>query len=147
VATGPSPGVLRYTADTSATVGDGELTFVCVAGKAYEGASGGFTELPGSWTCGAGALVEGFRRTGQPLDAWNETVPADSSRETLGLTEAGDWTWTYDASSATYGGSVRATVILDPASGQIREASRNDPLGDTAYTVTYGLSLPPIVAP
>jgi hypothetical protein len=118
-----------------------------VAGKAYEGASGGFSALPGSWTCGAGALVEGFRRNGQPLDAWNETIPTDSSRETLGLAPNGDWTWQYDGSSATYGGSVRTAVVLDPATGQIREASRIDPLGETAYAVTYGLSLPPIVAP
>lgn len=147
VATGPSPGVLRYTADASATVTDGEVTFVCVDGKAYEGASGGFAELPGTWTCGAGALVAGFRRNGQPLDAWNESVPADSSRETLGLSPQGDWTWQLDASSATYGGSVRATVVLDPVTGQILEASRIDPLGATTYAVTYRASFPPIVAP
>lgn len=147
VAIGPSPGVLRYTADASATVADGEITFVCVDQKAYEGASGGFSQLPGAWTCGAGALVEGFRRNGQPLDAWNESVPGESSRETLGLTVDGAWTWTYDASSATYGGSVRATVVLDPTTGQIREARRIDPLGDTTYAVTYGASFPPIVAP
>ena len=139
---------LRYEATASATVADGEIVFICAGGRAYEGASGGFSELPGRWSCGGSALVAGFRRNGQPIDAWNDTVPSDDGiRESTKLAPDGSWLWTYEATSDAYGGRVETAVEVDPATGRIRAAARTDPLGTTNYSFTYEAASPPIEAP
>lgn len=144
---GPSPGELRYEPERSATVIDGSVVFVCTGGAAYDGQSG-FAVVPGEWTCGAQALVAGFRRTGQPLDAWGPGLPDDSEiRESVALAEDGTWRWDYAAVNPFAGGDVRTTVSIDPATGEIRSASRRDPVGSTTYGISYQERFPPIALP
>ena len=144
---GPAPGELRYQPDRSATAIDGLVVFVCIDGRAYDGQSG-FTELPGTWTCGPEALVRGFRQAGQPLDAWNAELPPDQGiEETIALEPDGTWRWGYRARSLFAGGEVLTTVMLDPAIGQIRSASRTDPTGDTTYGLSYTEPFPDIALP
>jgi hypothetical protein len=143
---GPSPGELRYEPAASATVIDGEPTFVCRGGRAYDGQSG-WLAAPGDWTCGPGALVRGFRTIGQPLDAWNETLPMDAGiRERIDLLSSGRWRWTYRASSP-FAGQVTTRVVVDPATGRIASASRADDAGETDYAFDYGADFPPIAIP
>ena len=145
---GPSPGVLRYQPDASATVADGNVVFVCVGDRAWDGQGGSFVAVPGAWECGAGALVDGFRNSGQPVDAWSRDLPADQSIvEQVTLEPDGRWRWEYRARSLAFGGTVTTTVWVDPASGRILDARRSDPTGETRYGISYSEAFPPIVAP
>ncbi len=145
---GPNAGVLRYQPDASETVADGKVVFVCLGGGAFDGQSGSFVDVPGSWECGAAALVGGFRNTGQPVDAWNESLPTDSSiTETTAVEPDGRWRWDYTAQSAVFGGRVATTVWVDPVSGRILDARRSDPAGATRYGISYEEAFPPIVRP
>lgn len=143
---GPAAAALRFEPAASATVVDGVVGFVCVGGRAYDGQSA-FTRLPGSWTCGADALVAGFRGIGQPIDAWNRTIPTDTRRAESVVVDGGRWTWRYRATSPFYGGAVSASVTLDPATRRVVAASRRDPTGETRYTFRYGADFPPIAVP
>jgi hypothetical protein len=144
---GPAPGELLYELNASATAIDGEVVFVCRDGQAFDGQSG-WIEVPGSWTCGADALVAGFRTTGQPLDAWSPELPPDEDiEETLTVAADGTWRWDYSARNPFAGGRVRTIVILDAATGQIRSASRLDPTGETTYGISYSTSFPAIRVP
>jgi uncharacterized protein YceK len=144
---GPSPGELRYEPAASATVASGQLTFVCVGGKAYDGQSS-FEPVPGSWECGTKALVHGFRGAGLPLDAWNDSLPPDSEiRESVKVLEDGTWRWSYSGLNPVFGGQIRATVVVDAATGEIRSASRQDPTGATTYGISYAETFPKIVRP
>lgn len=143
---GPSAGELRYEAEASATAQDGTLVFVCIGGKAYDGQSG-WAEVPGSWTCGAEAIVNGFRTLGQPIDAWSADLPADSGiEETIALTPEGLWVWTYRAASP-FSGKVSTIVTLDPTTGWIVSAGRTDDTGETTYGISYAETFPPIAKP
>jgi len=145
---GPSPGVLRYQPDASATVADGKVVFVCLGGRAWDGQGGSFVAVPGAWSCGADALIDGFRHSGQPVDAWSRDLPADQSIvEQVILEPDGRWRWEYHARSLAFGGSVTTTVWVDPAGGRILDARRSDPTGETRYGISYSEPLPPIVAP
>lgn len=144
---GPSPGELRYQPAASATVVDGAVVFVCLGGRAYDGQSG-FTEVPGDWRCGTDALVRGFRLAGQPLDAWSSDLPLDQGiSEAVEALPDGTWRWTYRATNPVFGGEVRATVVVDPSTGEIRSASRRDPTGDTTYGISYREAFPEIRLP
>jgi hypothetical protein len=143
---GPAAGALRFEPAASATVIDDVVGFVCVKGRAYDGQSA-FTALPGSWTCGSRALVAGFRGIGQPIDAWNRTIPTDTARRESLDVDGGRWTWRYRATSPYYGGAVSATVTLDAATRRVIAASRKDPTGSTRYTFDYGADFAPIAVP
>ncbi len=144
---GPAPGELRYVDDASATVIGGNLVFVCSGSAAFDGQSG-WSELSGKWTCGVDALVAGFRRTGQPLDAWSERLMADEGIiERLELPGDGTWRWSYRGRSPYAGGEVRTVVVLDPMTGQLRSAQRSDPTGDTTYGISYSEVFPAIAVP
>jgi hypothetical protein len=144
---GPNPGVLRFQPSASATIVDGAPGFVCRAGRAFDGQSS-WSEVPGNWTCGADAFVAGFRNLGQPIDAWNDTMPGDSAiHETVRVTGDGSWRWDYRGTSAYYGGRVTAVVVIDPASGRIVAARRTDPTGDSMYRPVYGADFPAIAVP
>lgn len=143
---GPAAGSLRFEPAASATVIDDTVGFVCVDRRAYDGQSA-FTALPGSWTCGAAALVAGFRGIGQPIDAWNRTIPTDTRRAESVVVQDGRWTWRYRATSPYYGGAVSASVTLDPRTRRVVEASRKDPTGATRYAFDYGADFPPIAVP
>jgi hypothetical protein len=137
---------MRFEPDASATVIEDVVGFVCVDAHAYDGQSA-FTAVPGAWTCGAPALVAGFRHIGQPIDAWNSNVPSDESRRETVTTRGNTWTWTYHATSPYLGGKVTATVTLDRGRQRITSARRVDPTGTTRYTFHYGVDFPPIAVP
>lgn len=144
---GPSPGRLRYEATRSATVIDGQPTFVCVGTRAYDGQSG-WDRVPGTWSCGPEALTQGFRTIGQPLDAWNASLPSDAAieEETSLVGTDLDWRWTYQARSP-FAGQVKTVIVADRATGRILSAVRTDTAGETVYRFDYDSSFPPIVAP
>lgn len=144
---GPNPGTLRFQPSASATIVAGQVAFVCAGGAAYDGQSG-FARVPGTWECGAAALVAGFRRIGQPADSWNETSPADSAvTEAVKAASDGTWTWTYAGTSPFLGGHVTATVHLDARSGRILDARRVDPTGTTTYSFDYAVTFPALAVP
>jgi hypothetical protein len=143
---GPAAGTLRFEVDASATVIENVVGFVCVGGRAYDGQSG-FTTIPGRWTCGVDALIAGFRSIGQPIDAWNATIPADRARRESVTVRGDTWTWTYRATSSYYGGAIAATVTLDRSSLRITSARRTDPTGETRYAFRYGADFPAIAVP
>jgi hypothetical protein len=144
---GPNPGVLRFEPRASATIVDGRVGFVCQDGAAYDGQSG-FTQVPGTWKCGAAALSAGFRLIGQPADAWSETSPTDSAiTEAVTVGPDGTWAWAYAGASAFNGGRVTATVRLDAKSGRILAARRVDPTGVTTYSFDYALTFPALAVP
>ncbi len=145
---GPNAGVLRYEPDASETVADGKVVFVCVDGAAFDGQGGTFVAVPGSWECGGGALVGGFRNTGQPVDAWGDTLPTDSAiAERTAREPDGRWRWDYTAESPVFGGQVTTTVWVDPGTGKILDARRTDPTGSTRYGISYEETFPPISRP
>ena len=144
---GPAPGELRYVEKASATAIGGEVVFVCSGGTAYDGQSG-WMAVPGAWSCGVDALVAGFRLTGQPLDAWSaELSPDEEIMERVELLGDGTWRWSYRGRSPFAGGLVRTMIVVDPASGQLRSASRSDPTGQTTYGISYAEAFPAIVVP
>ena len=144
---GPNPGVLRYQPTASATLANGQVGFVCLGGAAFDGQSG-FARVPGSWVCGAGALVSSFRKIGEPADSWNASSPTDAAiTESVGVASDGTWTWTYAGTSVFLGGKVSARGSLDPKSGRILAARRVDPTGTTTYAFDYGLAFPALGVP
>ena len=146
-ASGPSPGVLRFEPSASATMVNGTIVFVCVGGAAYDGQSG-FARVPGKWTCGAGALVSGFRQIGQPADSWSANSPGDASiTESVTVGSDGSWTWAYTGISAFLGGRITARVSLDPATDRIRTAQRTDPTGTSTYAFDYVRTFPALAVP
>ena len=146
-ASGPSPGVLRFEPSASATMVNGTIVFVCIGGAAYDGQSG-FARVPGRWTCGAGALVSGFRQIGQPADSWIANSPGDASiTESVTVGSNGSWTWAYTGISPFLGGGITARVSLDPATGRIRTAQRTDPTGTTTYAFDYAGAFPALAVP
>jgi hypothetical protein len=144
---GSNPGILRYEAKASATIVDGAVGSVCVNGAAYDGQSG-FARVPGSWQCGAAALVSGFRRIGQPEDSWSADSPGDGSiTESVTVGSDGTWTWSYTGISPFFGG-ITARVRLDPLTGRILAAQRADASGGTStYSFEYGLAFPALAVP
>jgi hypothetical protein len=143
---GPNPGLLRYEAMASATIVDGKIGFVCLGGAAFDGQSG-FARVPGTWECGAAALVSGFRRIGQPADSWNADSPRDASIREAVTAGAGDTlTWTYSGISP-FLGKVTARVTIDRVSGRVVAARRTDPTGTTTYTFDYAATFPVLAVP
>jgi len=143
---GPNDGTLRFEPDASATVIDGVTGYACVGRRAYDGQSG-FARVPGTWRCGGPALVAGFRNLGQPIDAWNRTIPTDRGRRESLSIKGDTWTWRYRATSPFYGGAVTASVTMDRATRRITGAQRSDPTGSTRYRFRYGADFPPITIP
>ena len=146
-AAGPSPGEIRYEPTASASMLDGHAVFVCLKGVAYD-SQNLWEPVPGVWSCGAKALGQGFRELGQPLEAWSPALePSTGILERVRVDADGTWLWDYSADSPQYGGRVTATVRLDPATGRILSAVRDDPIGRSEYTFEYGASFPPIALP
>jgi hypothetical protein len=147
IAAGPSPGEIRYEPTASASMLDGHAVFVCLEGVAYD-SQNLWEPVPGVWSCGAKALRQGFRELGQPLEAWSPALePNTGILERVRVDADGTWLWDYSADSPQYGGRVTATVRLDPATGRILSAVRDDPIGRSGYTFEYGASFPPIALP
>jgi hypothetical protein len=148
VVAGPASGELRFTADASATMLDGEPIFICTGGRAFDG-QGGFARLPGRWTCGVDAFIRGFRTVGQPVDAWSNELNLDRTvRERYDIRDDGDWRLRYRAENPVLGrGEITVTLVVRPTTGRIVSATREDPLGRTRWTLTYGASFPDIRVP
>lgn len=146
--TGSAPATIYYLTTSSATKVGTRLGFICVDGAAYDGQSGTYVAVPGTYECGAVALADGFRHTGQPVDAWSAGIPGDAGiRETVAAGSDGRWRWTYRATNGFVGGKVTVVLVLDPRTGRLVSGSRTDPIAKTTYTFDYRTTVPKIAAP
>jgi len=148
IVVGGSPDELRIETRASAALLEGILTVVCVEGQAY--AVDGFraTPWPARWTCGTNAFVSSLRRTGRPLEAWNASIPVDTSIRERVLPEGRDrWRWEYVGRSPILDGPVRATLIMDAATGRLLSGTRSDPSGNVRWTFSYTTIFTPVQLP
>jgi hypothetical protein len=148
IVVGGSPNEFRFETRASAALVDGTLKVVCMEGQAY--AIDGFraTPRPARWTCGTSAFVSSMRRTGRPLEAWNASIPVDTSIRERVLPEGRDrWRWEYVARSTTLDGPVRTTLIMDAATGRILSGTRTDPSGNVRWTFSYTTIFTPVQLP
>lgn len=146
-AKGASPVTLRFLLRASEALVAGDAVSICANGMSWQGAGGHFANVPGAWSCGADALVTGFRATGGPIDAWNPDFPPGGTvTEKVTVTADGRWRWTF-AGRATLEGDVDASLLLDPASRRLVGGSRSGELGKTTFSFDYTAPVAPIVAP
>jgi len=138
---------LRYEPKASGVVADGSLTSACSSGAAYAINGLRSASVPGKWACGGSALVSSFRKSGQPLYAWNSRLPVDSKIKERVSAAKGRWQWDYVANSKNLGGSVKTTLVLDPATGRLLSGSRTDKTGTTRFTFSYTTIFAPIAVP
>lgn len=139
---------LRFEPKASGVLADGSLASVCLTGAAYVVQGLRSTTVPGSWACGASALVSSFRKSGQPVYAWNTRLPVDTRiKERVGVASKGRWQWDYTATSTILGGAVKSTVVLDATTGRLLSGSRTDPTGTTRFTFSYTTIFAPIALP
>ena len=145
---GGTPDELRFEPRASAALTDGTLQTVCLDGRAYEIEGFTATPRPARWTCGAASFVSSFRRTGQPREAWNSSLPTDSEiLETVVADGPDRWRWEYAAISDPLGGPVRATLLMDAATGRLLSGTRRDPDGDLRWTFSYTTIFLPVELP
>lgn len=139
---------LRYEPKASGVVADGALSSVCMAGAAYTVQGMNSTVVPGKWACGGSALVSSFRKSGQPVYAWNTRLPVDSKiKEVVTAPSRDKWQWSYTGTSRILGGTVATTLTLDVPTGRLISGSRRDPTGTTRYTFSYTTIFAPIALP
>lgn len=92
--------------------------------------------------------MSGFRKSGQPVYAWNSRLPVDLNiKERVSVPAKGRWQWDYTATSKNLGGTVRATVVLDANSGRVVSGTRTDRTGTTRFTFSYVTIFAPIALP
>jgi hypothetical protein len=104
--------------------------------------------VPGKWACGGSALVSAFRKSGQPVYAWNTRLPADTrTKERLSTPTKGRLQWDYTARSTILGGTVHTQLVQDVATGRLIGGSRTDPTGTTRFTFSYTTIFAPIALP
>ena len=148
VITGAGTRELRYEPKASGAIADGALASVCVGGAAYIVQGFQSTTVPGRWACGGSALISSFRRSGQPVYAWNTRLPADTRiRERLAIVNKGRWRWTYTATSTILKGPVTTTLLIDVETGRLISGTRKDPTGNIRYTFSYTTIFAPIQLP
>jgi hypothetical protein len=139
---------LRYEPKASGVIADGALTSVCTAGASWTIQGFKSTSVPGKWACGGSALASSFRKSGQPVYAWNTRLPTDTRiKEVVTATSRDKWTWTYTGTSKILGGAVKTTLTLDVPTGRLISGSRKDPTGTTRYTFSYTTIFAPIALP
>jgi hypothetical protein len=139
---------LRFEPKASGVVADGSLASVCMTGAAYTVQGIRSISVPGNWACGGSALVSSFRKSGQPVYAWNTRLPTDTKiKERVSVVSKDRWQWDYVATSKILGGSVKTTVVLDSNTGRLVSGSRTDPKGATRYTFSYTTIFAPIGLP
>lgn len=139
---------LRFEPRASGVVTGGSLVSACLAGAAYTITGRRATAVPGKWACGGSALASGFRKSGQPVYAWNTRLPADSRiKESVSVASKGRWQWDYAATSKALGGTVTTSLTLDVATGRLVSGTRTDPKETTRYTFSYTTILAPIALP
>jgi hypothetical protein len=138
---------LRYEPKASGVIADGSLSSVCATGAAWTVQGLNSTTVPGKWACGGSALVSSFRKTGQPVYAWNSRLPVDSKiRETVSAPTRDHWQWSYTGTSKVLG-AVKTTLTLDSTTGRLLSGSRTDKTGTTRYTFSYTTIFAPIALP
>jgi len=148
IVVGGTPDELRIEPRASAAVSDGMLLSVCVDGRAYEIDGFTATPRPARWTCGSASFISAFRRTGQPREAWNASMPVDSEiLETVVADGRDRWRWEYAAISETLGGPVRSTLLMDAATGRLLSGTRSAPDGDVRWTFSYTTIFLPVQLP
>ena len=148
IVVGGTPDELRFEPRASAALIDGDLATVCVDGRAYDIDGFEATEREARWTCGASAFVSSVRRSGQPREAWNNSVPEDTAiRERVVADGPDRWRWEYSARSAELDGPVRATLLMDAATGRLLSGTRRDPTGDVRWTFNYTALFTPVALP
>lgn len=148
IVVGGAPDELRIETRASAALVKGELTLVCVDGQAYTIDGFRATPQPSRWACGTSAFVSSMRRAGRPLEAWNASVPVDISIRERVLPEGRDrWRWEYVARSPSLDGPVRATLIMDAATGRLLSGNRSDPSGNVRWTFSYTTIFTPVQLP
>ncbi len=148
IISGPSTRELRFEPKASATVADGTVASICLQSASYNIQGFRATVIPGKWACGGSALASSFRRSGQPLAAWNTRLPSDSAiHERVTLQGKGRWQWEYTANSPALGGQVKATLLLDLATGRLVSGQRSDPTGSYRYSFSYTTIFAPVSLP
>lgn len=148
IVVGGSPNEFRFEPRASASLTDGDLTTVCVDGRAYDIEGFEATERTARWTCGAAAFVSSFRRSGQPREAWNNSVPEDSAIHERVVADGRErWRWEYSARSAELNGPVRTTLVMDAATGRLLSGTRRDPASDVRWTFNYTALFTPVGLP
>jgi hypothetical protein len=148
VISGDGTRELRFEPKASAAVADGAVASVCLAGAAYTLRDMRSALVPGRWACGGSALASAFRKSGQPVYAWNTRLPADTKiKERLSTPSKGRLQWNYTARSTILGGTVRTQLVQDVATGRLIGGSRTDPTGTTRYTFSYTTIFAPIALP
>lgn len=146
-ARGASPVVLRFLPSASEALVAGDPVSICVGGASWQGAGGHFAAVAGTWLCGTGALVTGFRATGGPIDAWNPDFPPGGTvTEKVAATADGRWHWSF-AGRGTLEGDVDASLTFDPATRRLVGGSRTGELGRTTFSFDYVTPVAPIAAP
>ena len=148
IVVGGTPNELRFEPRASAALSEGTLLTVCIDGRAYEIDGFTATPRPARWSCGSASFVSGFRRAGQPREAWNASMPVDSEiLETVVADGRDRWRWEYAATSEALGGAVRATLLMDAATGRLLSGTRRDPTGDVRWTFNYTTIFLPVELP
>jgi hypothetical protein len=148
VAVGVGTRELRFEPDASGVVAAGVLSSICLTGTSYTLTGLKAATVPGKWTCGTAAMIAGFRKSGQPVYAWNSRMPADTKiRERVRLRVPGRWTWDYTATSTALGGAVRVSLEIDAVTGRLVSGLRTDPTGATRYSFSYTTIFSPIALP
>ncbi len=137
---------VEYTSAASASAVGGQRIFVCLDAHAYDGQSG-WVQAPGTYSCGAAALREGFLKSGQAVDSWGSGSGVDQSIGTSVTVLAGGlWRWTYQSVSPL-SGDVHASLTLDPRTHRLRSGMRSDATGPWTYSFRYGAAFPTIAVP
>jgi hypothetical protein len=148
IVVGGSPDELRFEPRASASVTEGELTTVCIEGRAYDIDGFEATQRDARWTCGVAAFVASFRRSGQPREAWNGSVPEERAiRERVVAGGSDRWRWEYSARAADGSGTVQATLLMDAETGRLLSGTRRDPSGDVRWTFNYTGLFTPVQLP
>ncbi len=147
IAVRPDQLELRYEPAASSSLVGGTMQSVCLSGKWYDINGFHSTVIGGKWVCGTSGLITAFRRSGQPLEAWNSTMLTNSRIKEVVTVEGKQWRWTYTASSKELGGTVKTTLVLDPITGRLQGGNRVDPRGTTRYTFSYTTIFAPIQLP
>ena len=148
ILTGTGTRELRFEPKASGVIVDGALASVCLGGASYTIQGLTYVAIPAKWACGGSALVSSFRKSGQPVYAWNSRLPVDSKiKELVTIASKGRWQWDYTATSTILGGAVKTSLLLDATTGRLISGSRTDPTGQTRYTFSYTTIFAPIALP
>lgn len=142
-----SPVELYYLPDASGARVGGAFVSLCDGERAYAGDAAGLVEVPGSWRCGFGALIDGLRASGRPNDAWSADFPPETFGTVAVAREPdGTWAWTFEQALGPEGPAT-TRLVLDPTSGRLLGGRVVDGSGTVTIRVDYVADLPTFPAP